>query len=1051
LQATQRRSRDFEDQAMLSVQLFGTPLIRLHDAPLDVLRRKNRALMYFISAHPQPVSRDQVLAQFWPDHERGTAQNVFRTMLHEIRKVLGNALIIERELLCLASSVFVDARAFESGITTCGNDIEALSGILALYRGDFLDGFTLVDTPAFDDWVASERERYRLLAIRGFASLARLREDHHERSAALAAVESALRLDPLQEDLHRTAMRLRYHTGDRTGAIRQFEALRRLLDDELGVTPMPETRALYDAIITDRLERDKEARRQGDKGIGAAIVSLSPCLPVSLSPVLAYIGRTHEFDLLQRAVGDGKLALIEGEPGIGKTRLAEEFAARQTALVLRGTAHELEQSLPYQPVIEALRSLTARADWPAIRNALQLTPPWLSEAARIVPELAVESEAIAASPPNESQVWESILRLLQSLSQRQRVILFLDDVQWADATTLGLIGYLARRNTSPALFLLCITRAVESKSKLAGLIQSVAREGKLARIQPPPLSSEETAALAGAFNCSSDGWLTQWLAVKSEGNPFFATELLRFAKDNDWLGNGAPQPAALTTAAIMPETIRDLIASRMNHLSESARRALDIAAVIGREFNFDLIVQVSQSDEISVLDACDELRAAALVQPGRDEYFRFDHSLTLDVALREMGATRHRALNRRVAEALERMHGARFDAIAGVIAQHYLAGNAPDRAAPYALRAGQLAASVAAWAEAIAFFEQALSAGLTDEQRVNALIGLGEARFHSADFARASEVLHSATETTKPGSNLERLETAYELLTLSLLPQGRYAEALALNEALLRSGPSELASCAEMGIGVALGLQSANPAEAERHLLEAERLLAQPRSFKSRVTLAKLRYQRAGTLGQQGKTQEATALYWEALNLVRQDETAMDLQRHILLYNNLAYQLHLLGDPSAADYASAGLKFARDKGSLAHQPYLLSTSGEIALARGDLDAAERFFAEGLSLAKRLPIPERIAGLTANLGLVAIKRGWVEAAIQRLREALDLAGGLGAQHLAVRIRIALAPLLSRNQALALLREAREIAAESGFGKLLDEIAASEQALDQTSTT
>jgi tetratricopeptide (TPR) repeat protein len=177
----------------------------------------------------------------------------------------------------------------------------------------------------------------------------------------------------------------------------------------------------------------------------------------------------------------------------------------------------------------------------------------------------------------------------------------------------------------------------------------------------------------------------------------------------------------------------------------------------------------------------------------------------------------------------------------------------------------------------------------------------------------------------------------------------------------------------------------------------------------------------------------------------------MDLQRHILLYNNLAYQLHLIGDPSADDYASAGLKFARDKGSLVHQPYLLSTSGEIALARGDLDAAERFFVEGLSLAKRLPIPERIAGLTANLGLVARQRGQTALARERLTSALALAEELGAQHLAVRIRIALAPLLSRNEALALLQEAREIAAESGFGKLLDEIATLEQALDATSTT
>src|SRR3954466_14198837 len=103
-------SRNVENDAMLVVQLFGTPQIRLNDQPLDRLRRKNRALLYFVAAHAQPVSRDQVLARFWPDHERGTAQQVFRTMLHEIRKSLGGALIVDREMLGLASTACVDTR-----------------------------------------------------------------------------------------------------------------------------------------------------------------------------------------------------------------------------------------------------------------------------------------------------------------------------------------------------------------------------------------------------------------------------------------------------------------------------------------------------------------------------------------------------------------------------------------------------------------------------------------------------------------------------------------------------------------------------------------------------------------------------------------------------------------------------------------------------------------------------------------------------------------------------------------------------------------------------
>ena len=177
---------------MLAVQLFGTPQLRLNGQPLDALRRKNRALLYFIAAQPTFVARDQVLARFWPDHERGMAQQVFRTMLHEMRKSLGAALIVDREMVGLANMVYVDARAFDSGIAGRDTDSATLAGTLALYRGDFLDGFTLVDTPTFDDWAAAERERYRLLAIRGFVSLARLYEADHAHVAALSAVDAAL-------------------------------------------------------------------------------------------------------------------------------------------------------------------------------------------------------------------------------------------------------------------------------------------------------------------------------------------------------------------------------------------------------------------------------------------------------------------------------------------------------------------------------------------------------------------------------------------------------------------------------------------------------------------------------------------------------------------------------------------------------------------------------------------------------------------------------------------------------------------------------------------
>jgi DNA-binding SARP family transcriptional activator len=149
----------------VAVLMLGVPQFLFDKRPSDVIRRKNRALVYYLAAHTQPLTREQVLSFFWPDHDHAAAQQILRTMLSDLRKHLGESLVVDDETLALSSDTFVDARAFESN--------------LQLYRDDFLEGFSLAGAPLFDDWVAVERERYRLLAIRGFTQLARLHESQH--------------------------------------------------------------------------------------------------------------------------------------------------------------------------------------------------------------------------------------------------------------------------------------------------------------------------------------------------------------------------------------------------------------------------------------------------------------------------------------------------------------------------------------------------------------------------------------------------------------------------------------------------------------------------------------------------------------------------------------------------------------------------------------------------------------------------------------------------------------------------------------------------------
>jgi DNA-binding SARP family transcriptional activator len=1089
---------------MLSVALLGPPRLALDGRPLNVTRRRSRALLYYLAAQDAPVSRERLLELFWLDHERAAAQQILRTNLHGLRKTLGAALLAQDDALALAPDSDVDTRRFAARLAALSSpwlpqrpsvsrdkagsespprlDAATLSEALALYRGDFLAEFTLADAPAFDDWAAAEREHYRRLAMRGWAALARRRELARDWSAALDALERAIAFDPLQEDAQRAAMRLHYLSGDRAGAIRRYEQLRRLLDDELGVPPLDETRALYDAIVTDTFPTTDDRRpTTDDRQTGKVPSSRWSVVGGRSSSVLPFTGRAAELELLRGLPPGQGLALIEGAPGIGKTRLATEYLRNLDVgrggagvLVLSGAAHELEQALPYQPMIEALRGLLADPAWPELRAGLEpsthsarsgqarsegesgpgLPAIWLAEAARLLPELAAGQPGArpAFQPADESRLWEGINQLLLALARRRSLALFLDDLHWADAATLALLGYLVRQGSAPMaslafgsasaaeqrapIIFLAAARPAAPRSPLAALLGVLTREGRLRRIPLARLTEADTLALAHHLSSSSSASLATWLTRNAEGNPYILAELVREVRERGLLRPGSAfDPTLLPDSPLVPQTVYTLIETRLARLSAGARRVLDVAVAIGREFELAVAARAAGLVDETLLDALDELRAAGLIHPIDQSRYAFDHSLTIEVAYREVGEARHRLLHRRVAEAIETLHRQDLDAVAGLLASHFAEGEAPDRAAPYALRAGQIAAGLAAWKEAIAFYEQAL-AGVQDGARFDVLMALGGARAQAGAGARAAEAYQEALALALARGDAVAANAARLGLGRSLLAQARYAEAIELAQQVCAAGRPSDAAAAELLWGTALSVEGADLDAATEHLRAAEVFYAAHAELSS---LAHIKFERGSVAAQQGDLPAAVGLYREALSAAEAANVDDALMYRILAHNNLAYHLHLLGDPAAVGHAEAGLGLAREQGAQGLLPYLLSTAGEIALAAGDLAAAERQFAEGLALAERIPVPERIAGLTANLGLVALWRGQADLAIHRLSTALARADALGTQHLAAQIRLWLAPLLPSAEARAYLAEARAIAENGGRKRLLDEVA------------
>jgi len=1048
---------------VFTIQVLGPPRVTRDGAALTLSRRKSRAVVYYLAGHTRPVAREQVLSVLWPDLDRAAAQQTLRTTLHGLRKSLGPALLADTDRLALAPEVEVDARLFEAALAAGAPSPESLRAALDLYQGDFLDNFNLPDAPAFDDWVDAQREHYRRLAVGGLTALAAAQEEAADYASALNTLDRAIAFDPLQEDLQRTALRLHYLAGDRTGAIRRYDRLRRLLDEELGVPPMAETRALYDSLLADSPPAFTPPHKATLPGLTPSPRAGAPQpAPVARVQPIPFAGRAQELAQLRAvASSDTSLAarpfvLIEGEPGIGKTRLAEEYLRTSDTLVLAAGARELEQTLPYQPIIEALRQLLSHLAWPMLQAALNdpstgLGGVWRAEVARLLPELQTEA-APPAGTPDEPRLWEGLHRFVAVLARQHPVSIFIDDLQWADASTLALLNYLHRRARaeSVGVLFLATARPQPVSPTLAAWLQTLVRESRLLRLALSRLEPDDVAALARQWTAARVGdslqasaSLAEWLITTSEGNPYVLVELLRHACDQSLIGgDGTLDLQALAASPLVPRSVYSLIQSRLAGLSDAARRMLDAAVAAGRVFPFEVVYRAAGLSETLGLDALDGLNSAHLVQaasPGAGPvggppltYYTFDHSLTMEVAYREAGEPRHRRMHRRLAEALEQVYGRQgVEPIAGVLAFHFFEGREPGRAAPYAAQAGARAARLAAWAEAIVFFEQALQAAASLAQRLPLAQQLGDAHLAAGHIDQAAEAFSLARTLARDLGDAGSEERATLALAQTQLSQARYPDVRRLAEQVLAAAPAPLSAAqAEFLIGTAHSLEGADLTQATEHLRAAERHLqaAAAQGQVDDARRAQVRFELGGVAAQRGHLAEAIALYREAMQIADNASAAQAQPFRVLARNNLAYHLHLLspGDPEAQGAAEDGLRLAQSLGVLGLWPYLYSTLGEIALGRGDVDAAEERFQQGLALAEQQPLPERVAGLTANLGLVALARGETALALHRLSAAMAHADALGTHHLAAQIRLWLAPLLPPAEARARLAEVRAFA-------------------------
>src|SRR2546423_43555 len=696
----------------LHIRLLGDFSLIYNDRQVTSLNttRLQSLFAYLVLHRDVPQQRQHLAFLFWPDTTESQARNNLRQLLHQLRQALPAVeqfLSADAHLLHWhpVTPCHLDVAEFDQTLTLADetarrNDQHGLQDALEqadnLYRGALLPG-------CYDEWILPERERLRQRHWQVLEHLLRLFEGQGDHVSAIRYAQRLLALDPLSEDLSRRLMRLFTLNNDRASALRVYHTCVTTLQRELGVEPDPATREAYERLMQQE----------------------TPVVPARVhQPLLAaiptLIGRKLAWKDLQDAwygaiTAEPHFVLVTGEAGIGKSRLAEDFllwASQQGAVTAKTRSYAAEGQLSLAPVTDWLRSAGLRA------QLRQLDAVWLTEVARILPELFAEQPGL---PHYESvteygqrqRFFEALARAI--LVTSQPLLLLIDDLQWCDQETLEWLHFLLRFDPTARLLVVGCAREEElpPHHPLRTFLLHLRNSMRVKEITPQPLDAAEPAKLASQVaKRELDTGSVMHLYHETGGYPLFVVEMVRAALGRapaSLLEADHPhgQPP-LDDARTLPPRVHAVLVGRLLQLSPSSYELVELAAIIGREFTLDLLIAVSNADVDSAVRVLDELWHKRIVREHGANSYDFTHDKLREVAYGEISAPQRRMLHRRVAQALEALHAEDLDSVSGQIASHYERAGMIEQALPYYQRAAAVAQCVYANEDAISLLSRGL-------------------------------------------------------------------------------------------------------------------------------------------------------------------------------------------------------------------------------------------------------------------------------------------------------------------------------------------------------
>ncbi|HDN79539.1 MAG TPA: tetratricopeptide repeat protein [Chloroflexi bacterium] len=1063
---------------MLYIYLFGKVRLEKDDKPLCLppLQKALSLLAYLVLHKGKLHSRSQLAGLLWPDAPGEKARRYLSDALWRLKAVIeapptprGTYIIVEKESIGFnpQSPHWLDVEEFEkrirnheSGIKVQDSPIHNLKEAVELYRGDFMEGF-------YEDWVLTKREWLRELYFQALEHIIAFYKQRGDYNEALRYAQLLVNYDPLREGMHRELMRLYWLTGRPHSALKQYERLRRSLKEELGVEPMASTTALYHQILASLRERE------GTKAFPRSALEGRKPLPL--------IGREKEraelLGYVEAAIqGRGGLVFLEGEAGVGKTRLLEEVAdgARwRGAKVLWGKCREFGEQKPYDPLREALREGLSPLRAEQLSRILEGI--WLRGISLILPRLTEwlpELPPYPSLPPSQEhrRFLEAIARYIMALSFIAPHIIIIEDIQWADEATVKALDYIMPRIFGSRVLLVLSGRKeeIEQRYLIRRMLREADKAGLLKRLSLLPLSLPEAEELiAAALGLGEDRTLippglSERIYQETKGNPLFILEMLSALYHEGFLLRGEDGNWQFTIASRMPlpSSLQEVALQRVNTLGPRAREALELAAVIGENFSFSLWTDSGGWDEKEILRIANLLRDRGFIVEEEKGY-RFNHELIRRIIYESLGE-RKRHFHLRIARTIEERETKDVEALAW----HFHQAEEWGKSCFYSLEAGKRSLARYAPETALHYLEWALEAASKSSPPASLLMEIrqtrGRAYFLLNRLQEAGEEYSRMLELAQQEGDKEKAALAmYDLSTVAM-KKGDWNQCLSL---------AQEASSLAHSIGATKIEAMALDLIANYHSIRSE--LAQARRFR-RLAL-QLSCQigdekgRAVRLSNFGIDLFLGNQYNRALRVLRR---AVKLCRQVGLhhvaanafsnighiYVNLGdyreaikafeearklYQELGLGDAPALTFVALGfihqmwgergkslsfLQEAMEQGEDAENPFVIALAqkyrGIWEAWQGNVEKALTLLRESLAKAREANILEAEVSTLNSLGEIHRHFGFLPEALAFHREALSRAGEIPRPRNLSLINLA-ADLISSNrpsEALPILEEA-----------------------------